>query len=82
MAGTGPVVTDSARALIGTVTRRYVSEPVSLRHVREYIAGTGGDPADWTERDDSGQPREVPPLFFHAACRPVVAEKQLLPDGQ
>jgi hydroxyacyl-ACP dehydratase HTD2-like protein with hotdog domain len=82
VARSGPVVTAQAREQIGTITRRYVSEPLSLRHVREYVAGTGGDPTAWSERDDTGEYRQVPPLFFHAACRPVVAETQLLPDGQ
>lgn len=79
---TGPGVSEQARALVGTVTRRYVSEPVSLRQVREYIAGTGGNPQSFTGFDGLGRPVPVPPLFFHAACRPIVAENDLLDDGQ
>ncbi len=82
MSGTGPVVSDLARSRIGTVTQTYVSEPVSLRHIREYLAGTGRDPSTFTELDESGEPRPAPPLFFHSACRPVVAERDLLEDGQ
>lgn len=47
MTRTGPSITDAARTLVGTVTARYTSEPVSLRQVREYVAATGGDLADW-----------------------------------
>ncbi|GGM64816.1 MaoC family dehydratase N-terminal domain-containing protein [Dactylosporangium sucinum] len=82
MADAGPEVSDLARSRIGTVTQTYVSEPVSLRHIREYLAGTGGDPDSFTEFDDNGDPRPAPPLFFHSACRPVVAERHLLADGQ
>jgi hypothetical protein len=82
MSITGPIVSDLARSRIGTVTQTYISEPVSLRHIREYIAGTGGDPSGFTEFDESGEPRPAPPLFFHTACRPVVAESDLLEDGQ
>jgi hypothetical protein len=78
----GPTVSDEARALIGTVTYRHVSEPISLRHIHEYVAGTGGDPADWPDTSASVEPIKAPPLFFHAACRPVVSQQQLDADGQ
>ncbi|MDG4668044.1 MaoC family dehydratase N-terminal domain-containing protein [Mycobacterium sp. 236(2023)] len=78
----GPGVTDEARARIGTVTRTSVSEPISLRHIREYLAGTGGDPAEFSEHDEAGNRRPAPVLFFHSACRAVVAESELLDDGQ
>jgi hydroxyacyl-ACP dehydratase HTD2-like protein with hotdog domain len=77
----GPVVTDAARRRIGTVTASYRSDPVSLRQIREYIAGTGGRPEDIDETR-ADEPICAPPLFFHAACRPVVAEDDLLSDGQ
>jgi 3-methylfumaryl-CoA hydratase len=77
----GPVVTDAARNRIGTVTASYRSDPVSLRQIREYIAGTGGRPQEIDEAP-TDDPICAPPLFFHAACRPVVAEDDLLPDGQ
>jgi hypothetical protein len=77
----GPAVTDAARAQIGSVTAEYRSDPVSLRQIREYVAGTGGRPEEVGESDD-GEPTRAPVLFFHAACRPVVAEAVLEPDGQ
>jgi hydroxyacyl-ACP dehydratase HTD2-like protein with hotdog domain len=73
----GPVVEDSARDLVGAVTFTWTSEPVSLRQVREYVAAIGERPEDWTS-----DTVVTPPLFFHAACRPVVAEADLLADGQ
>jgi 3-methylfumaryl-CoA hydratase len=69
-------VDDSARDLVGAVTFTWTSEPVSLRQVREYVAAIGGRPEEWDAA------RVAPPLFFHAACRPVVAEADLLDDGQ
>lgn len=77
----GPSVSAEARALIGTVTARYTSEPVSLRHVREYVAATGGNLEEWPTTMEP-RARPVPPLFFHAACRPVVDEDHLDADGQ
>lgn len=76
-----PSVSEAARARIGTVTARYTSEPISLRHVREYVAATGGDLSEWPATAPARH-RPVPPLFFHAACRPVVAAADLEPDGQ
>ena len=76
----GPTVSEEARARVGTVTARYRSDPVSVRQIREYIAATGGRPEQLDNVDDSSIC--VPPLFFHAACRPVVAEENLLEDGQ
>jgi itaconyl-CoA hydratase/mesaconyl-C4 CoA hydratase len=78
----GPIVTEEARGRIGTVTATYVSEPVSLRQIREYVAGTGGRPEEVGAGGNPEDPIVAPPLFFHAACRPVVAEADLLPDGQ
>ena len=78
----GPTVTPAAEALVGTVTAVTTSDPVSLRQVREYVAGTGGDPGIWGDPADPTAPVVVPPLFFLAACRPVLAESDLLPDGQ
>jgi hydroxyacyl-ACP dehydratase HTD2-like protein with hotdog domain len=76
-----PSVSQAARQAIGTVTWRHVSEPLSLRQLREYLAGTGDDLAEWAEQG-GGAARPVPPLFFHAACRPIVAESDLREDGQ
>lgn len=74
-----PSVSEAARQAIGTLTWRHVSEPLSLRQLREYLAGTGDDLAEWAD-PAAGKP--VPPLFFHAACRPIVAEGDLREDGQ
>jgi len=79
---TGPAVTDEARALIGSVTATYRSDPVSMRQIREYVAATGGRPELVGVGTPPGEPICAPPLFFHAACRPVVAEDELLSDGQ
>ncbi|WP_216892616.1 FAS1-like dehydratase domain-containing protein [Nocardia alni] len=78
----GPVIDARARELIGTVTFTWTSEPVSLRQVREYVAATGGRPEQWGDPGDPHAPVPTPPLFFHAACRPVVALADLLEDGQ
>jgi hydroxyacyl-ACP dehydratase HTD2-like protein with hotdog domain len=80
MESDGPQVAPGAWEQIGSVTSRYISEPVSLRQVREYVAATGGDLGRWPTTA-SGEVA-TPPLFFHAACRPVVAEAELKPDGQ
>ena len=74
-----PSVSEAARQAIGTLTWRHVSEPLSLRQLREYLAGTGDDLAEWAD-PAAGKP--VPPLFVHAACRPIVAEGDLREDGQ
>jgi hydroxyacyl-ACP dehydratase HTD2-like protein with hotdog domain len=76
----GPTVSEEARARVGTVTAHYRSDPVSVRHIREYIAATGGRPERLDDVDNTSIC--APPLFFHAACRPVVAEEDLLEDGQ
>ena len=78
----GPTVTRAAEALVGTVTAVTTSDPVSLRQVREYVAGTGGDPEIRGHPEDPAAPVIAPPLFFLAACRPILAETDLLPDGQ
>src|SRR5258705_13981608 len=79
---TGPTVTDDARALVGSVTTTYRSDPVSIRQIREYVAATGGRPELVGVDARPDEPVCAPPLFFHAACRPVVAEDDLEPDGQ
>jgi acyl dehydratase len=83
-AQTGPTIAPEVEALVGTVTREWVSDPVSLRHIREYVAGIGGSTADLPRGDDAAGIGEVvaPPLFFLSACRPVVGEDELLEDGQ
>ncbi len=86
MTDTGPHVSDAARARIGQETLRKTFEPVSLRHIKEYLAGTG----DWNELhwDDGAaaasrhQTIIAPALMFQAVCREVVPESTLLGDGQ
>lgn len=76
-----PSVSEAARQAIGTVTWRHMSEPLSLRQLREYVAGTGDDLAEWAD-PAAAAVRPLPSLFFHAACRPIVPEAELLADGQ
>jgi N-terminal half of MaoC dehydratase len=80
----GPTVAPGVEALVGTVTREFTSDPVSLRHIREYLAGTGASTAHLPRGDDAEGIAAVvaPPLFFLSACRPVVSEDELLEDGQ
>jgi hydroxyacyl-ACP dehydratase HTD2-like protein with hotdog domain len=78
----GPTVSDEARAMVGTVTATYRSDPVSMRQIREYVAAVGGRPEDVDTDTDTDTEVCAPPLFFHAACRPVVAESDLQSDGQ
>src|SRR5260370_516339 len=79
---TGPAVTDAARALIGSVTATYRSDPVSVRQIREYVAATGGRPELVGADAHPDEPVCAPPLFFHAACRPAVPEHALHPHAQ
>ncbi len=81
---TGPTIAPGVEALVGKVTREFTSDPVSLRHVREYLAGIGASTADLPRGDDADGIAAVvaPPLFFLSACRPVVGEVELLEDGQ
>jgi hydroxyacyl-ACP dehydratase HTD2-like protein with hotdog domain len=76
-----PGVSAAARQAIGTVTWRHVSEPLSLRQLREYVVGTGDDLAEWAD-PAAATVTPVPPLFFHTACRPIVPEAELREDGQ
>jgi 3-methylfumaryl-CoA hydratase len=80
----GPSIDPGVEKLIGTVTRRYTSDPVSLRHIREFLTGTGASTAHLPQGDDADGIAQVvaPPLFFLSACRPVVGESELLEDGQ
>ncbi len=80
-----PYVTDEAREAIGkeTVT---VSDAVSLRHIKEYLAGTGEwDPLYYDEEYAKQTPYGgviAPPLFHGAIVRRVVPESDLKEDGQ
>lgn len=77
-------VDPGVEALVGTVTRMWTSDPVSLRHIREYLAGTGASTDHLPSGEESEAIKEViaPPLFFLSACRQVVGESELLGDGQ
>ena len=80
-----PYLTDEARRNLGR-ERVSVSDPVSLRQIKEYLAGTG----DWhpLHRDPdfargTGYGGIVAPaLYFLGACREIVPEDQLGEDGQ
>jgi hypothetical protein len=80
----GFTVSPGVEALVGTVTREYTSDPVSLRHIREYMAGIGASTKHLPRGDDVDGIAAVvaPPLFFLSACRAVVGEDELLEDGQ
>jgi 3-methylfumaryl-CoA hydratase len=80
----GPTVAPGVEELVGTVTREFTSDPVSLRHIREYLVGIGASTAHLPRGDDTEGIAAVvaPPLFFLSACRPVVGEDELLEDGQ
>ena len=86
MEGTGPQVTDEARARVGEVTSRHTFEAVSLRHIKEYLSATG----DWNELhlDEVAAERSrhgrivAPALLFQAVCREIIPERDLEPDGQ
>ncbi len=73
-------VTDEARRQIGTVVERLTSDPVSARHVREYLVGTDDRHVSYDFALGEGLP--VPPLFFSAAIREIVYERDLESDGQ
>lgn len=86
MSAPGPVVSESARLKIGCETSVTTFEPVSLRHIKEYLAGTDDwNPLHWDETV-AGQSRHgaviAPALFFQAVCRELVPESALLEDGQ
>jgi acyl dehydratase len=82
----GPTVFPMAREKIGRQTSEQTFDPVSLRTIKEYLAGTG----DWnplhvnqTVAAASRHGRIIAPaLFFQAVCRDLVPESDLLPDGQ
>lgn len=73
-------VSDDARARVGTVLERRTGDPVSIRHLREYLIGTD-DRESFYDLDSNG-PIVTPPLFFFAAMREVVYESELYEDGQ
>ena len=86
MTESGPHVSVAARNRIGQEIRVQTFEPVSLRHIKEYMAGTG----DWNplHRDDEAAAASrhgrlvAPVLMFQAVCREIVPEPTLLSDGQ
>ena len=76
----GPYVTGEARQLLGVETTR-VCDPVSLRHIKEYLAATDQWPSGHGDSDDDAQV-VAPPLFVLAATRRVQPKGRLLTDGQ
>jgi acyl dehydratase len=81
-----PWVEPSAFDKVGREIRRYVCDPVSMRSIREYCAGTDDwHPLYWDEGSQEAHAQGgvvAPPLFFLAVARRVVARDQLLEDGQ
>jgi acyl dehydratase len=80
----GPVISDEAKAMVGQIIREFVSDPISLHHIREYLVGSGASTEHLPAGDDEVGISELiaPPLFFFSACRRVVPESDLLEDGQ
>lgn len=80
----GPTISDGARAMVGQTVREFVSDPISLHHIREYLVGSGVSAEHLPAGDDEVGIAELvaPPLFFFSACRRVVSESDLLEDGQ
>jgi len=82
----GPHVSEEARNRIGHEIGVQTFEPVSMRHIKEYMAGTGDwNPLHWDEEVAavSRHGRVVAPaLMFQTVCREIVPESTLLPDGQ
>jgi acyl dehydratase len=82
----GPHVSDVARSRIGHEIRVQSFEPVSMRHIKEYLAGTGDwNPLHWDEevaRASRHGQVVAPALMFQAVCRDIVPEPTLLSDGQ
>ncbi len=80
-----PYVSEEAWDQLGREGVR-VSDPVSLRHIKEYLAGAD----DWNPLyfDEAFARRTqyegivAPPLFFLVASRRVVPISRLLEDGQ
>jgi acyl dehydratase len=72
--------------MIGHEIRVHTFEPVSMRHIKEYMAGSGDwNPLHWDEEAGAvsrhGQV-VAPALMFQAVCRDIVPETTLLSDGQ
>ena len=84
MSESGPNVSGNPADMIGQVIREFVSDPVSLHHIREYLVGVGASTAHFPRGDDAAAIATViaPPLFFLSACRQVVGEDELGEDGQ
>jgi acyl dehydratase len=86
VAVSGPQISDEARGRVGHVTSLRSFEPVSLRHVREYLAATG----EWNplHHDEEAARRSrhgqiVAPVFlFQTVCREIIPESELMADGQ
>jgi acyl dehydratase len=82
----GPWIEPSALEKIGQETQHYVADPISIRIIKQFCAGSGDwNPLFWDE--DSAEASAhggviAPPLFFLAATRRVVPRSGLIEDGQ
>jgi acyl dehydratase len=80
-----PYVEDSAWEELGRETVR-VSDPVSMRHLKEYLAGADDWNPLYSDETFARQTRYgeivAPPLFYLVASRRVVPRSRLLEDGQ
>jgi acyl dehydratase len=82
----GPWVEPAALERIGRETQHYVAEPISIRNIRQFCAGSNDwNPLYWDEDSDEARSHGgviAPPLFFLAATRRVVPRSGLVADGQ
>ena len=80
-----PYMTDEAKRWIGHETVE-VSDPVSLRQIREYLAGTDDwNPLYYDEEYAKGTQYGgiiAPRMFYRAPLRKVLLESELQEDGQ
>lgn len=80
-----PFVTDDARKLVGVETVR-VSDPVSLRHIKTYLAAVDDWNPAYHDQEFAAQTEHehviAPALFLTAAARRVQPLSRLLEDGQ
>src|SRR5262249_32938836 len=80
-----PSVSGEAWQHVGRENVR-VSDPVSMRHLREYLAGAAAWNPLYCDEESAKRPHyegiAAPPLFFLVASRRVVPMARLLEDGQ
>ena len=82
----GPWVEAAALDKIGQETQHYVAEPISIRNIKQFCAGSDDwNPLYWDEDSEEARAHGgviAPPLFFLAATRRVVPRSGLVTDGQ